>query len=60
LAVAPLASVTVALKENSPNWVGVPAIAPLVGFKARPGGRLPPEMEYASEGVPPVAVTEPL
>ena len=39
--VAPVLSFTVTLKVEVPAVVGVPAIAPLVEFKVRPGGSDP-------------------
>ena len=41
VAVAPVASVAVAVKGNGPTAVGVPVIAPVEGFRLRPGGRPP-------------------
>ena len=34
-------SVTWAVKENVPAWVGVPVMAPVEVFNVRPGGRVP-------------------
>ncbi len=34
-------SVTLTVKEKGPAVVGVPVMAPVVGFKVRPGGRAP-------------------
>jgi hypothetical protein len=39
--------------------VGVPVIAPVVGFKARPAGKDPVVTVYVYGAVPPLAVTAP-
>jgi hypothetical protein len=50
-------STTLAVKLKEPDDVGVPVIAPVLGFKARPGGRLPAVMENVNGGSPPVVVS---
>ena len=53
-AVTPSESVTLAVKAFWPPWVGVPVIAPVEEFSARPAGKLP-VVEKVYGGVPPVA-----
>ena len=40
-AAVPVESTTLAVKLNVPKAVGVPVIAPVVGFKVKPGGSEP-------------------
>lgn len=40
-----------------PAAAGVPVIAPVTAFNARPGGRTPPASENQYGAVPPVTVT---
>ena len=42
---SPEESVTRAVKENVPAWVGVPVIAPVVASRFRPDGRFPEASE---------------
>jgi len=42
----PVESTTFAVKLNAPGVVGVPVIAPVLAFKAKPAGRFPLIMEY--------------
>jgi hypothetical protein len=53
-------SVTLTVNENGPAVVGVPVIAPVVGFNVRPGGRAPVATENVYGPVPPVTVIWPL
>ena len=55
LLVAPLASVTWAVKSAVPPAVGVPLIAPVEVFSCRPMGKLPVLMDQVKGGVPPLA-----
>jgi hypothetical protein len=49
------ASVTLAVKEYSPDWVLVPPRAPVVAWSLIPGARDPPEIVHWYGGVPPLA-----
>jgi len=42
----PVESTTFAVKLNVPAVVGVPVMAPVLAFKAKPAGRLPLVIEY--------------
>jgi hypothetical protein len=53
-----VASVTVKVTLLVPDVVGVPVIAPVVAFRARPGGS--PVADHAYGVLPPVAETVPL
>lgn len=44
------------VKEKRPGAVGVPVIAPVVGFNVRPLGKVPVEIEYEYGGTPPPAI----
>jgi hypothetical protein len=48
------ASVTFAVKSNSPAVVGVPEIAPAPD-SVKPGGRLPPAADHVYGAAPPLA-----
>ena len=50
-------STTFAVKLNVPKVVGVPVIAPVVGFKVNPGGSDPLVIENVYGGAPPVATS---
>src|SRR5438552_7336371 len=52
----PDASLTVTVKPNAPPCVGVPAIAPVAGSRARPAGRLPVVTANVNGGVPKAGV----
>ena len=54
VAVAPLASVTWAVKLEVPVAVGVPLITPVEEFKDRPAGRLPTVTAHVNGEVPPL------
>ena len=54
----PEESTTWAVKLNAPAVVGVPVIAPVMGFRFSPGGNEPAVIENVYGGVPPVAVSE--
>ena len=43
--VKPEESITWAVKLNVPAVVGVPLMAPVLGFNVKPGGRLPAAIE---------------
>lgn len=45
LVVLPEESVTCAVKEDVPAWLGVPVITPVAGFKVNPAGKFPDVME---------------
>jgi len=45
VAAVPVESTSLTVKLNVPAVVGVPAMAPVVVFSVRPGGRLPEEIE---------------
>lgn len=44
-AVPPVESVTFAVKPHAPAVVGIPVMAPVVGFSFNPGGKLPETIE---------------
>ena len=50
-----LASLTWAVKLETPTVVGVPVIAPLVELSVRPAGRLPLQSTRRYGSVPPLA-----
>ena len=51
-----LASVTFTVKDAAPLAVGVPEITPVLAFRTKPVGKLPPEIVKANGAVPPVVV----
>lgn len=53
----PAVSVTRTVNDDGPGAVGVPEIAPVVGFKLRFCGRVSATMLHVSAPVPPVART---
>src|SRR3979409_2374935 len=55
VAVAPFASITLAVNVNVPAVVGIPVMAPVAAFKLSPVGRLPVAIEYVNAPVPPLA-----
>jgi len=55
--VIPEESTTWAVKLKEPAVVGVPVMAPVLGFSVKPGGRLPAVIEKVYGGVPPVATS---
>jgi hypothetical protein len=55
-AAKPEKSTTLAVKLNVPKVVGVPVIAPALGFNVKPGGRLPAIVENVNGACPPVVV----
>jgi len=48
---APLLAVT--LKSDLPGCSGVPAMEPVVEFRARPGGSVPTAIDHETDGPPP-------
>ena len=50
----PFESTTLDVKVKVPAVVGVPEIAPVVGFSVSPGGSVPETIEYVYDPVPPV------
>ncbi len=54
-AAVPLESVTLMVKLKGPVPVGVPVIAPVLGFRNRPGGKAPEFRVKVYGAVPPVA-----
>jgi hypothetical protein len=56
----PVLSTTLPVKPNGPAVVGVPVIAPVVGFNVSPGGRLPALIENVYGGTPPAAISDEL
>lgn len=54
VAVAPTLSVTLAVKLDVPDVVGVPVIAPVEATMESPAGRLPEEIDHERGEVPPV------
>ena len=55
VAVAPTLSVTLAVKLEVPDAVGVPVMAPVPETRESPAGRLPAERDHVRGVVPPVA-----
>jgi hypothetical protein len=55
-AARPEESTTFAVKLKAPGVVGVPVMAPVAGFRVRPGGRLPAVIENVNGACPPVVV----
>jgi hypothetical protein len=51
-------SVTWTLKLEVPAVLGVPLIAPVLGFKVKPAGSEPLEIDQVYGVAPPLAVTE--
>jgi hypothetical protein len=49
---------TIAVKLKVPDWVGVPVIAPVLGFSVSPGGSEPLLMEKVYGAKPPVATSD--
>jgi hypothetical protein len=48
-------SLTVAVKLEVPDAVGLPEMIPLVAARVSPAGRLPDLIDHVYAGVPPVA-----
>ena len=56
--VAPSVSVAVIVKLKVAALVGVPVIAPVVAFRARPAGKLPAVTAKVGAPVPPITLTD--
>ena len=52
--IPPLASATVTVRANTPDWFGVPVMAPVVASSCRPAGR---PVALHTNGVAPPAAT---
>jgi hypothetical protein len=55
----PFTSVTLTQKNCATTTLGVPAMAPVVGLRVRPAGRIPSLMVNLYGAVPPVAAIVP-
>ena len=55
--VAPLASVTWAVKAEVPAEFGVPEMTPVEGFSDNPGGKVLGEIDHTYDNLPPVATS---
>ena len=56
-AARPEESTTLAVKLKAPDAVGIPVMAPVLGFSVRPGGRLPAIIENVNGACPPVVAS---
>ena len=57
VAVSPNESVTWTVNEYRPAVAGVPDSTPVLAFRVRPGGRLPPFTDQVNGPVPPVTAS---
>jgi hypothetical protein len=50
--VSPVPSLTDTVAVKSPAVVGIPVTAPVVEFRLKPGGRVPPDNDQVNGAVP--------